>query len=83
MGEAIDWRQYIHGDPAILSGKPVVKGTRLATDFIMGLFAAGWTQEEVLESYPNLTPEALRAIFAFAAELLREEAMFILPAETR
>jgi uncharacterized protein (DUF433 family) len=83
MGEPIDWRQYIHGDPEILSGKPVVKGTRLATDFIMGLFAAGWTQEQVLESYPNLTPEALRAIFAFAAELLREESMFVLTAETR
>lgn len=83
MGEAIDWRQYIHGDPAILSGKPVVKGTRLAADFILGLLAAGWTQEQVLENYPKLTPEALRAIFAFAAEVLREEALYALTPQPR
>src|SRR5436190_22592101 len=54
---ALDWRQYIHSDPAILTGKPVVKGTRLGAEFLLGLFAAGWNQEQILESYPSLTPE--------------------------
>jgi uncharacterized protein (DUF433 family) len=74
----MDWRPYIHADPDILAGKPAIRGTRLAVDFVLGLFAAGWTQEQVLENYPTLTPEALRAVFAFAAECLREEALYVL-----
>ncbi|HDQ72711.1 MAG TPA: DUF433 domain-containing protein [Chloroflexi bacterium] len=66
------WRAYIHSNPEILTGKPVVKGTRLAVDFILGLFANGWTEQEVLESYPTLTPQALQAVFAFAAECMRK-----------
>lgn len=64
------WTDYIHADPAITSGKPVVKGTRLAVDFLMDLVGNGWTREEVLQAYPQLTPEALQAVFAFAAEIL-------------
>jgi uncharacterized protein (DUF433 family) len=79
----MDWRQYIHSDPEILSGKPVVKGTRLAVEFILRLFAAGWTEQQVLENYPTLTPEALRAVFAFAAECMREEALYAMPIGAR
>jgi len=77
------WREYIHSDPDILIGKPVVKGTRLAVDFILGLLAAGWTEQQILENYPALTPEALRAIFAFVAESLQEESWYAIPAETQ
>jgi uncharacterized protein (DUF433 family) len=76
----MNWRQYIHSDPEILLGKPVVKGTRLSVDFILRLFAVGWTREQVLENYPTLTPQALRAVFAFSAECMGEEAMFAMPA---
>ena len=76
----MDWKKYIHSDPEILLGKPVVKGTRLAVDFIIGLFAAGWSEKQVLENYPSLTPDALRAVFAFAAECMRDEKLFIVPA---
>ena len=65
---SVDWRQFIHSDKAVLAGKPVVRGTRLAVDFILGLFAAGWTEQQVLEIYPTLTADAIRAVFAFAAE---------------
>ena len=64
----MDWHEYIHSDPRILVDKPVVKGTRLSVEFILGLFAAGWTEQEVLENYPHLTPEALRAVWQFAAQ---------------
>lgn len=74
-----NWQEYIHSDPEILTGKPVVKGTRLAVDFILGLFANGWTDGQVLESYPTLTPQALRAVFAFTAECMREEALYVMP----
>jgi len=72
-------RLYIHSDPEVLVGKPVVKGTRLAVDFLLGLFAAGWTQQEVLDNYPGLTLDQLHAVFAVAAEVMREEALYALP----
>ncbi len=74
----MDWRTYIHADPDILVGKPVVKGTRLSVEFILGLFSAGWSEDEVLGNYPTLTRESLRAVFAFAAECLREEVLYTL-----
>lgn len=70
------WHDYIHSDPKIAVGKPVVRGTRLAVDFLLELFANGWTQEQVLEEYPQLTPEALRAVFAFAADVLHEDKVY-------
>ena len=68
---------FITTDTSVLAGKPVVRGTRLAADFLLGLFAAGWTQEQVLSSYPQLTPEALRAVFAYAAEVTHDEAIHL------
>ncbi len=72
----MDWQGFIHSDPEVLTGKPIVRGTRLSVDFLLGLFAAGWTPEQVLESYPGLTREALQAVFAFTAEAMREESFY-------
>jgi uncharacterized protein (DUF433 family) len=74
----MDWRDHITSDPDVLAGKPAVRGTRLAVEFLLGLLAAGWTPEQILASYPGLTPEGLRAAFAFAAEVLQDEAVFAL-----
>lgn len=74
----MDWREYIHSDAEVLLGKPVVRGTRLSVEFLLGLFAAGWTEKQVLDNYPTLTPQSLRAVFAFARECMREEALFVL-----
>jgi uncharacterized protein (DUF433 family) len=73
----MDWRDHIVSDPAILAGKPVVRGTRLAVDFLLGLLAAGWTPEQIVTNYPQVTTEGLRAAFAFAAEVLGEEALYL------
>ncbi len=75
----MNWQERIEVNPEILVGKPVVKGTRLSVEFILGLFAAGWTEQEVFENYPHLTPEALRAVFAFAAECLQDQTLYSLP----
>lgn len=75
----MNWREHIHADPDVLTGKPVVRGTRLAVDFLLELFASGWTHAQVLESYPQLTPEALRAVFAFAAEAMHDESFYAVP----
>jgi len=78
----MDWREFIYADSEILAGKPVVKGTRLAVEFLLGLFGAGWTQEQILANYPGLTPESLQAVFAFAAESLQEESLYSLRLRT-
>ena len=67
------WHDHIHSDPSILLGKPVIRGTRLSVEFLLGLLAEGWTERDILESYPQLSREALRAVFAFAAECTRDE----------
>lgn len=75
----MNWQQYIHSDPQILVGKPVIKGTRLSVEFILGLFANGWTTEQIMENYPTLTTNALQAVFAFAAECMQEEFFYVFP----
>ena len=72
----MNWKAHIHSNPKILLGKPVVKGTRLSVEFILGLFSEGWTEQQVLSSYPTLTTESIQAIFAFAAECLMEDVFY-------
>ena len=63
-------------DPKILTGKPVVRGTRIAVEFVVDLLAAGWSHAQILESYPHLSEEDIRACLAYAGELLREEKVY-------
>lgn len=72
----MNWQEHIHSDSEILAGKPVVKGTRLSADFLLELLANGWSEEQLFESYPALTHDSLRAVFAFAAEAARDERAF-------
>ncbi len=72
----MNWKDYIHSDPNILAGKPVIKGTRLSVIFILELFANGWSEEEILENYPSLQPKHIKAVFAFATECLKEDNYF-------
>ena len=74
----IDWRACIHADPAILAGKPVVRGTRLAVDFLLELLAVGWSEDEILANYPQLRGDDLRAVLAYACEHVREDTVHAL-----
>ena len=69
----MDWRERIASDPDILMGKPVVKGTRISVELILGWLAQGWTHEMVLESYPHITRDDILAALAFAANMMRDE----------
>lgn len=62
----MEWKERITLNPAVLAGKPVIKGTRLAVDFIVELLAEGWTEEQVLENYPGVTREDIRSCLAYA-----------------
>jgi uncharacterized protein (DUF433 family) len=75
----VNWESYIHSNPDILLGKPVIKGTRLSVEFILGLFATGWTEAQILENYPTLTPDSLRAVFAFASDCMRDMSIYSIP----
>ena len=59
-------------DPEILSGKPVVRGSRIAAEFVIGLMAAGMSESEILENYPGLQHEDILACLAYAGQLARE-----------
>jgi uncharacterized protein (DUF433 family) len=63
-------------DPDILVGKPVVKGTRLSVDFLLGLLAQGWGEAEILRNYPGLERADLLACWAYAAETLGREKVY-------
>ncbi len=69
----MDWRDYIVVDPEICHGKACIKGTRIMVSVILDNLAAGLTTNEILESYPTLTPEAVQAAISYAAELTREK----------
>lgn len=57
----MEWQERIIVDPKILVGKPVIKGTRLAVEFIIDLVAEGWGEAEILRNYPGVTHEDIQA----------------------
>jgi len=61
----MNWRSYIVSDKEILRGKPVIKGTRISVELVLELLADGWTEAQLLQSYPNITAEDLKAVFAY------------------
>lgn len=57
----MNWQERITINPEVLVGKPVVKGTRLAVEFIIDLLAQGWAESDILRNYPGLTQEDIQA----------------------
>ena len=74
-----DWRSRIAVSPKVLAGKPVIKGTRIAVEFILELLANGWTVEDILKNYPQLKREDVLAALKYATEVLKEERIYPLP----
>ncbi len=74
------WRERVTLDPKVLVGKPVIRGTRLAVEFIIDLLAQGWTEAEVLRNYPGLTREDIQACLAYASEILHSQKVYPLGA---
>ena len=56
--------------PNVMAGKPVIKGTRLTVEYILGLLAHGATEQEILEEYRRLTREDIQACLLFATRAL-------------
>lgn len=63
-------------DAAVLVGKPLIRGTRLSVDFVIGLMADGWSEADILANYPGLTHEDVAACLAYARDLVSTEKVY-------
>ena len=66
-------------NPQVLGGKPIIRGTRISVEFVVGLLAADWTIEDVLDEYDHLTREDIAACLAYAHQLLMDEKLYPVP----
>ena len=63
-------------DPEVLAGKLVIRGTRLAVEFVIGLMAEGWGEADILTNYPGVTHDDIIACLAYARDILSSEKVF-------
>jgi len=70
------WKDYIVSNKEVLMGKPVIKGTRISVELILELFENGWTEETILQNYPHITKEHIKAVFAYLKECMQHELFF-------
>jgi uncharacterized protein (DUF433 family) len=71
------WQDYIISDKEILVGKPVIKGTRLSVAFILERLASGWSEADLLESYPRLDSMSIRAVYGYLADCMKDGLLFM------
>ena len=72
----MNWEDRIAIDPKILVGKPVIRGTRIAVEFVLDLLAQGWTDRQILDNYPGVTHEDILACLHYASETLKSEKVY-------
>ncbi len=72
----MNWQEYIISDSGILTGKPTIKGTRISIELILELFSLGWTEKQILDSYPSVSADSLRAVFSYLKDCLQQELYF-------
>ena len=66
----MDWRERIVCTPGVVGGRPRIKGTRLAVSLILEFMSAGSSEAEILEAYPQLSADDVRACLRYASESL-------------
>lgn len=69
----MNWRERITFDPAVMGGKPCIRGMRVTAGLLLGLLAAGHSSDEILALYPYLERADIDATLAFAAWRVQEE----------
>jgi uncharacterized protein (DUF433 family) len=76
------WQEHIEQNPEVMLGKPVIKGTRITVEHVLERFGGGWTEADLLKSYPHLSAEQIRAALSFAARALStDETVFLTGAQ--
>jgi uncharacterized protein (DUF433 family) len=76
----MEWQDRIELRPDVLAGKPVIKGTRLAVEFIVDLLAQGWTEVAIIDNYPGINKDDIRACLAYASATLHDQKVYPLKA---
>lgn len=66
-------------DPSVLTGKPVIRGTRISVDLVLELLASGWNESVILDEYPGLDHEDILACLRYAQEIVRDERVYATP----
>jgi uncharacterized protein (DUF433 family) len=72
----MNWQQHIVSDAQILLGKPTIKGTRISVELVLELFSTGWTEQQILDSYPSISSDSLRAVFSYLKDCIQQELYF-------
>ena len=67
----MDWENRIVTDPGTLAGKPVVRGTRIAVEFVVELLAEAWSENQIIENYPGLTHDDVLACLHYASAAIK------------
>ncbi len=75
----MEWRSRIVLDPHVLTGKPVIKGTRISVELVIDLLGRGYSTTQVIEQYPHVSAEDVQACLAYASEILKSERIYALP----
>ena len=70
------WQEHIVSDTQVLLGKPIIKGTRISVELILELYSKGWTEAQILESYPSISSDSLRAVFSYMRDCIQQELYF-------
>ncbi|MBI2650739.1 DUF433 domain-containing protein [Candidatus Woesearchaeota archaeon] len=68
-----DFMKRIVVNPRVMVGKPVIKGTRVTIDAILGRIAEGWTFDDILEDFPHITKADIKAAIMYAESIVRGE----------
>ena len=72
-----NWQDHITSDSSILLGKPIIKGTRISVEFILERLASGWSEEQILENYPRLISDDLRAVYSYTYECMKDGLLYM------
>ncbi len=75
----MNWEDRIEINPGVLVGKPVIRGTRIAVEFVIDLMGRGWSVEQILKEYDHLAREDVQACLIYASETLKSEKVYLTP----
>ena len=73
----MDWHDRITLDSRVVVGKPVIRGTRLAVEFIVELLAHGWSEQQILDNYPGIIHDDISACLHYATDILKSERVYL------
>lgn len=75
----MNWREHIERNPAVIGGKPKIRGTRIGVGLILERLGDGWTVEQLIEAYPHITGEQIQACQSYAADMLASDEVLDIP----